>query len=236
MHQRGSRPRRPVLPHLHGGGRGCMEQKKRVSDSRQRTETAHVRKAAAQAARPHSPAVAPGCRLCRKSWKPDSLGCSMEGTRTAPYLSVKPRSWDGMRTAAVRGDGRASLPAHKLPPVNTGTGALALLQGRREGHAGQPRAEQRVGYLSADLALLTVTPHLQKHPARGAVKMDTAGETFHTPGSGPTTTPSAQSLLWPRQPPAWGLSSATAPITAERRKGGPGSTSLSQRTVRLSSQ
>lgn len=114
----------------------------------------------------------------------------MEGTRTAPYLSVKPRSWDGVRAAAVRGDRRASLPAHKLPPVNTGTGALVLLQGRREGHAGQPRAEQRVGYLSADLALLTVTPHLQKHTARGAVKMDTAGERPSTRlGVGPPPPP-----------------------------------------------
>lgn len=68
-----------------------------------------------------------------------------------------------MKAAAVRGDGWASLPAHELPPVNTGAGALALLQGRSEGHTGQPRAEQRVGYLSADLALLTVAPHLQKH-------------------------------------------------------------------------
>ena len=95
-----------------------------------------------------------------------------------------------MRAAAVRGDRRASLPAHKLPPVNTGTGALVLLQGRREGHAGQPRAEQRVGYLSADLALLTVTPHLQKHTARGAVKMDTAGERPSTRlGVGPPPPP-----------------------------------------------
>lgn len=163
VHQRGSRPRRPVLFHLCRGGRGCTEQRKGVSDSGRRTKTTHMRKAATQAACPHSPAVAPGCRLCRKSWKPDSLGCSMEGTRTAPYLSVKPRSWDGMRAAAVRGDGRASLPTHELPQVNTGTGALTLLQGRREGHVGQPWAEQRVGYLSADLALLTVTPHLQKH-------------------------------------------------------------------------
>ena len=41
-----------------------------------------------------------------------------------------------MRAAAVRGDGKASLPAHELPPVNMGAGALALLQGRSEGHGG----------------------------------------------------------------------------------------------------
>lgn len=58
--------------------------------------------------------------------------------------------------------------------------------------------------------------------------MATAGErpSIH-PGAGPPPSPGARSLPWPHQPLAWGLSSATAPITAERRKGGPGSTGLS---------
>lgn len=49
------------------GWQGCTEQRKEVSDPRRRTKTTHVRKAATQAACPHSPTVASGCRLCRKT-------------------------------------------------------------------------------------------------------------------------------------------------------------------------
>lgn len=58
------------------------------------------RRRPAQVPLSNSPSVTPGCRLCRKCWKPASLGCSLGDARTAPYRSVKPRSWDGREQPA----------------------------------------------------------------------------------------------------------------------------------------
>lgn len=57
---------------------------------------------------PDSLFVTSGCRLCRNCWNPASLGCSLEGARTAPYFSVKPKSWDRDERAMERNEGSSS--------------------------------------------------------------------------------------------------------------------------------
>lgn len=90
MHQRGKQAAGRSSSAPLRGGRGCTEQRRRSAtpDSEDKDHSAAVEKAATQAACPYSPTVAPGCRLCRKTWKPDSLGCSMEGTRGLPRTSL----------------------------------------------------------------------------------------------------------------------------------------------------
>lgn len=80
-----------------------------------------------------SPAVIPGCRLCRKCWNPDSLGCSLEGARTAPYLSVKPKSWDRDESSGCEREPDGPFPAPgKLPHGEHGDRAFG-------GSAGQEK-------------------------------------------------------------------------------------------------
>ena len=104
VHQRGSRPWHPGLSLISMGHGSCTEQKEDSLGQQMRQERSpRVRDGyswpppAALSPPLDSLSVNAGCRLCRKCWNPASLDCSLEDARTVPYLSVKPKSWDGER-------------------------------------------------------------------------------------------------------------------------------------------
>lgn len=93
---------------------------------------------------PDSPSVTPGCRLCRKCWNPASLGCSLGSARTAPYLSVKPKSWAGMRATKTNEDGSREAPISHLQLTPTPTRHLGSPSPPWQGCCTVRKMERRV--------------------------------------------------------------------------------------------
>lgn len=140
VHKRGSRPRHCGLL-LHRSCGSCTEQKEEglglwtrmkglqwfsEADESTSKEGTFLLRACSPVPHPcDSPLATPGCRLCRKCWNPASLGCSLRGMRTAPYLSVKPKSWAGTRATKTNESssterdwarGEASIPCRVHHP------------------------------------------------------------------------------------------------------------------------